>query len=333
MGYGSAPMPLTPDQLHEPILSYVRPPALTLDPDESIGQALEHARAVPSTNVILYCYCVDKEGKLVGFVPIRRLLTTAVDAPLRSVMIDDIMAIPSFATVLVAAEYFANHRLLAFPVVEPNGRLVGVVDVNAFTDEVISLAKQSFDGIYQLLGIHATSALSPWVGFKDRFPWLMCNIAGGLMCAALSSHYEHLLNAAVVLALFIPVVLALAESVSIQSVTLTLQNMQNGPVQWKQFGRALTTELMTALLLGIACGSTVGLASWVWKREALVAVVLAGSIAAAMFTACAFGVVLPTLLRLAKADPKIAAGPIVLAMTDLAALLFYFTIAGQALAV
>ena len=133
------------------------------------------------------------------------------------------------------------------------------------------------------------------------------------MCAALSSHYEHLLNAAVVLALFIPVVLALAESVSIQSVTLTLQNMQSGPVQWKQFGRALTTELMTALFLGIACGCTVGLASWVWKREALVAVVLAGSIAAAMFTACAFGVVLPTLLRLAKADPKIAAGPIVLA--------------------
>jgi magnesium transporter len=248
-------------------------------------------------------------------------------------MIDDIMAIPSFATVLVAAEYFVNHRLLAFPVVEPNGKLVGVVDVNAFTDEVIALARQSFDGIYQLLGIHATQAASPWSGFKDRFPWLMCNIAGGLMCAALSSHYEHLLNAAVVLALFIPVVLALAESVSIQSVTLTLQNMQNGPVQWRQFGRALTTELMTALFLGIACGCTVGLASWVWKREALVAVVLAGAIAAAMFTACLFGVVLPTLLRLAKADPKIAAGPIVLAMTDLAALLFYFTIAGQALAV
>ena len=130
-------MPLTPDHLHEPILSYVRPAALTLDPDESIGQALEHARALPSSNVILYCYCVDKEGKLVGFVPIRRLLTTAVDAPLRSVMIDDIMAIPSFATVLVAAEYFVNHRLLAFPVVEPNGKLVGVVDVNAFTDEVL----------------------------------------------------------------------------------------------------------------------------------------------------------------------------------------------------
>jgi len=332
MGYRFAPMPITADQLHDPILSFVRPPSLTLDPDESIGQALDHARAVPSSNVILYCYCVDKAGKLVGYVPIRRLLTSAVDAPLRTVMIDDVMAIPSFATVLVAAEYFVNHRLLAFPVVEPDGKLVGVVDVNAFTDEVLSQARQSFNGIYQLLGIHATQATSAWSGFKDRFPWLLCNVVGGLMCAVLSSRYEHLLNAAVVLALFIPVLLALAESVSIQAVTLTLQNMQSGPVQWKQFGRALATELMTALLLGLACGGTVGIASWLWKREALVSVVLAGSIAAAMFTACAFGVVLPTVLRVAKADPKIAAGPIVLAMTDLATLLFYFSVAGQALA-
>jgi magnesium transporter len=325
-------MPITPDQLHEPILNYVRPPALTLDPDESIGQALDRARALPSSDVILYCYCVDKAGRLVGFVPIRRLLTTGVDAPLRSVMIDDVMAIPSFATVLVAAEYFVNHRLLAFPVVEPSGKLVGIVDVNAFTDEVLALARQSFDGIYQLLGIHATAAASPWSGFKDRFPWLLCNIGGGLMCALVSSRYEHLLNAAVVLALFIPVVLALAESVSIQSVTLTLQNMQSGRVHWRQFGRSLVTELLTAALLGIACGCTVGTASWLWKREPLMAAVLATAITASMVTACAFGVVLPTLLRLSRADPKIAAGPIVLAMTDLATLLFYFTVAGQALA-
>jgi magnesium transporter len=325
-------MPITHDQLHEPILTYVRPAALTLDPDESVGQALDRARALPTNDIILYCYVVDSTGKLAGYVPIRRLLTAPVDAPVRTVMIDDVMAIPSWATVLVAAEYFVNRRLLAFPVVEKSGKLVGVVDVTAFTDDVVSLAKQSFDGIYQLLGIHATQGISPWSGFKDRFPWLMCNIGGGLMCAVLSSRYEHLLNAAVVLALFIPVVLALAESVSVQAVTLTLQNMQTGKVQWRQFGRAMTTELLTAVLLGIACGGTVGLAEWAWKHEPLVGAVLAASICASMITACAFGVALPTVLRLLKADPKIAAGPIVLALTDMATLLFYFNVAGQALA-
>ena len=185
-------------------------------------------------------------------------------------MVDDVMAIPSWATVLVAAEYFVNHRLLAFPVVETSGKLVGVVDVTLFNDDVIALAKQSFDGIFQLLGIHATQALTPWAGFKDRFPWLLCNIAGGLLCAVLASHFEELLNVAVVLALFIPVVLALAESVSIQSVTLTLQNLQSGRIHWGQFGRALFQEALTALMLGSGCGALVAVITWVWKREALV---------------------------------------------------------------
>ena len=322
--------PLTRAQLHEPILPYVRPAALTLHPDESIEQALARTRALPSNEIILYCYVVEPDGRLVGFVPIRRLLTTALDAPLRSVMIDDVMAIPSFATVLVAAEYFVNRRLLAFPVVEPNGKLVGVVDVNLFTEQLLNQARQSFDGIFQILGIHATEGLTPW-GFKDRFPWLLCNVAGGLLCALLSSFYERLLEVQVVLALFIPVLLALAESVSIQSLTLTLQNLQSGPIQWKLFGSAIAKEAATAVMLGLACGALVGLTTWAWKHEWVVSTVLGSAIAAAMLTACMFGVVLPTALRLIKADPKIAAGPIVLALTDLATLLFYFNLAGRVL--
>jgi len=323
--------PFRPDQLHDPILPHVRPAPLLLHPDESIEQALARTRELPESRIILYCYVIDNDDRLVGYVPVRRLLTSPLDAPVRSVMVEDVMAIPSWATVLVAAEYFVNHKLLAYPVVETSGKLVGVVDVTLFNDDVIALAKQSFDGIFQLLGIHATQALTPWAGFKDRFPWLLCNIAGGLLCAVLSSHFEELLNVAVVLALFIPVVLALAESVSIQSVTLTLQSLQSGRIHWGQFGRALFQEALTAIMIGAACGSVVALTTWVWKREPLVSGILAVSITASMLMACVFGVLFPTLLRAARADPKIAAGPIVLALTDLATLLFYFTVAGMLL--
>ena len=320
--------PFRPDQLHDPILPHVRPAPLLLHPDDSIEQALARTRELPESRIILYCYVVDADDRLVGYVPVRRLLTSPLDAPVRTVMVDDVMAIPSWATVLVAAEYFVNHRLLAFPVVETGGKLVGVVDVTLFNDDVIALAKQSFDGIFQLLGIHATNALTPWAGFKDRFPWLLCNITGGLLCAMLSSRYEELLNAAVVLALFIPIVLALAESVSIQSVTLALQNLQSGEIHWRQFGRALAQEAATAVMLGAGCGTVVAVLTWAWKREIVVSGVLAVAITASMLVACLFGVLFPTLLRSTKADPKIAAGPIVLALTDLATLLFYFTIAG-----
>jgi magnesium transporter len=321
-------VPITSAQLHDPILPYVQPPALVLAPDDTIEVALEKARQLPATQIVLYCYVVDNEQRLVGIVPIRRLLTSAADAHIKAVMISDVVAIPYWATVLVAAEYFTNRRFLAFPVVDNSGRLEGVVDVSLFTDDVLTLARQSFEGIFQIIGVHATASRTPWTGFKDRFPWLLCNVAGGLMCAFVSSRYEHLLSVIVVLALFIPLVLALAESVSIQSVTLTLQNLQDGPIHWASVSRAVTKELLTALLLGAGCGTLVGTATLIWQRNFLVPAVLAAAIAASMVTACLFGVLMPMGLRALKADPRIAAGPIVLALTDMAALLFYFNLAG-----
>lgn len=320
--------PITHEQLHDPILDYIRPADLILQADETIGVVLERARRLPGTNVILYCYVVDEEDRLVGIVPIQRLLVNPPDARIGDVMIDEVVAIPAWATVLVAAEYFVNRRLLAFPVVDSGGRLAGIVDATLFTDDVLALARESFDGIFQIIGVHATEGRTPWTGFKDRFPWLLCNIAGGLLCALLASWYEPLLDVAVVLALFIPVVLALAESVSIQSVTLTLQNLHGGRFAWPPFLRGMVKELLTAVLLGLGCGTLVAATAWLWKGEPLVGVVLGTAIGVSMVTASLLGLALPTALHAAKADPKIAAGPIVLALTDLATLMFYFTVAG-----
>jgi magnesium transporter len=324
-------VPITPAQLHDPIADFVQPAGLILSPADTIDVALERARQLPATQIILYCYVIDDERRLIGVVPIRRLLTSPPEARIDSIMIHDVVAIPSWATVLVAAEYFVNRRFLAFPVVETSGELVGVVDVSLFTDDVLVLAKQSFEGIFQLIGVHATENRTAWSSFKDRFPWLLCNVTGGLLCALLSGRYEALLEVVVVLALFIPVVLALAESVSIQSVSLTLQNLTDGPIHWRVFGRGLIKEFLTAGMLGLACGSLVGLAAFIWKGATTVGLVLTAAITISMITACLLGVLMPTLLRVFKADPKIAAGPIVLAMTDLATLLFYFNLAGALL--
>ncbi len=323
--------PIASDHLHDPIERYVQPAALTLAPTDTIHTAIERARALPATQIILYCYVVDADGRLEGVVPIRRLLTADPETPVANVMIRDVVAIPHWATVLVAAEYFVNRRFLAFPVVGDGGKLLGVVDVSLFTEDVLSMARQSFDGIFQIIGVHATEGRTPWTSFKDRFPWLLCNVTGGLLCALLAGFYEGLLAVVVVLALFIPVVLALAESVSIQSVTLMLQNLHDGPVQWGHFGRQLLKEMATAVMLGAGCGLLVGGTAFLWKGDAAVGGVLAFAITLSMLYACSLGVLIPTLLRAAKADPRIAAGPMVLALTDLGTLLFYFTVAGRLL--
>ena len=69
-----------------------------------------------------------------------------------------------------------------------------MVDVSLFTDEVIDLAKQTYDDIFQLIGVHGTAQSSTWLAFRDRFPWLLCNIAGGLLAAFIASRFEHLLQ-------------------------------------------------------------------------------------------------------------------------------------------
>jgi magnesium transporter len=323
--------PITTAQLHDPILPYVRLAPLVLRPDATIGDALARTRALPPTEIILYCYVVDAHGRLVGTVSAQRLLTSPIEAAVAEFTTDDIVAIPSWATVLVAAEFFVNRRLFAFPVVEPDGRFVGVVDVTLFTDDVLALARETFEGIFQLTGVHATQALTPWTSYRDRFPWLLCNVGGGILCALLASRYESLLHVAVVLAAFIPVVLALSESVSIQSVTLTLQNLQDGPIHWRLLGRLALKEAATAGMLGLSCGGLIGLAAWIWQRSWIVAGILTGAIGVSMTTACLLGVILPTALHAFRADPRIAAGPIVLALADLATLLFYFTLAGSLL--
>lgn len=323
---------LSAAQLHEPILPFARPAQILLKPAMTIQDAMTLIRTSTLPSSIDYFYVVDDDSRLVGVVPTRRLLSAEPGHPVGEVMVHNVVMIPDWATVLIASEYFATRRLLAFPVVDGGGRLLGVVDVSLFTDEVIDLAQRTYDDIFQLIGVHGTAQRSPWSAFKDRFPWLLANVAGGLIAAFIASRFEHLLAEVVVLALFIPIVLALGESVSMQAVTLTMQSLTDGPFVLKRLMVALWKELRTATLLGLACGAVVGSVVWIWRGEPTVAATVAAAITASMIVACLLGVAFPALLHAAKADPKIAAGPVVLALADVATLLFYFGFGSRFLA-
>jgi len=323
--------PLSAAQLHEPIMPLARPPQVVLKPEQTIADALDFLRNNADAGSIHYFYVVGDNELLVGVVPARKLLMTAPDKTVREVMIDNVVAIPDWATVLIASEYFATRRLLAFPVVNAAGQLRGVVDVHLFTDEVIDLAKRTYDDIFQLIGIHGTEQRSPWLAFRDRFPWLLCNIGGGLLAAFIASRFEHLLQEAVVLSLFIPIVLALGESVSMQALTLTMQGLTDGPLVWKNLFASLWKEFRTATLLGVGCGGVVGSVVMIWRGQALVAGAIFIAIASSMIIACLLGVAVPSALRVLKADPRIAAGPVVLAAADVVTLLLYFGLGARLL--
>jgi magnesium transporter len=322
--------PLGSEQLDDLVFQYVRRDYVPLRADVTVGEALKSLRSQELGEKIVYFYVVDADGRLEGIVPTRRLLMSDPGVTVSGIMNPKVVSLPAWGTVREASDLFLKHRFMALPVVDAEGHLHGIVDVSLFTDQLSEarIAEEAF----QLIGIHLVAGLGPFAGFRDRFPWLTANIAGGLLAAFVTSLYESLLDAVVVLALFIPVVLALAESVSIQSVTLTLQSLRGPEQHLIPKGRSIGKEFVTALLLGLACGGVVGGAASLWQETWMLGLMIGGAITLSMITASVFGIVLPATLHWLRRDPTIAAGPIVLALADLATLIFYFNIAGMLLA-
>jgi magnesium transporter len=315
------------------IALHMRTDLFPLRNGQTVGEALAHVRARPPQGRILYLYVADDENRLLGVVPTRRILLDPLETKIEDIMIRKVITIASSATVLDACELFMFHKLLALPVVDDQKHFLGVVDIELYTDELLDLSSRaSHEDAFQLLGFRFTEARrgTPWHAFLVRFPWLSCNIAGGILAALLAGFFQGVLNRHLVLALFIPAVLSLSESVGIQSVSLALDAL-HGSHQTGRVVRAARRELFTSALLGVACGMVLGLVALVWQRQVPVALTLLISIGVSITCAGLIGLALPYVLRWLKQDPRVAAGPIALVAADLATLLIYYNVADRLL--
>jgi magnesium transporter len=322
--------PTAESHLNDSVLKHVRKDYVRIAVGDTVGDALARVQQSRVEGRIVYFYVVDPQERLVGVLPTRRLLLSPPQTAVADLMVRKVVTLPAKATLMDACEFFIMHRLLALPVVDKGGRVLGVVDVELYTDEVSDLARrQESDALFQLIGVRLARVgeASIPAAVRGRFPWLLCNIAGGLGCAVLAAFYESVLSQVVALAMFIPLVLALAESVSIQSLTLALQAHDTGRFRWPSALRALRREMLIGLLLGAACGGLVGVAAWLWQQHVRVATCILLSIVLSVATAALFGLAMPTLFRAIQRDPKVASGPLALAMTDVATLFWYLGLA------
>lgn len=297
--------------------------------DLAVVDALAFIREHEIGSRVVYFYVVDPDDKLVGVVPTRKLLRAKLDAPITDVMIQPVVSIPSTATVLEACEFFTLHRLLAFPVVDPLGRLVGLVDVDLYTDEIEDLdRRQEGNDLFQLVGVYLSEAeqRKTILSARKRFPWLMCNVVGGMIAALIADAYDDVATLALVTP-FIALVTGMAEGVVIQSVSLALQTMHGRRPTWKVLAQKVGREILVGLLLGLFCGLIVGITAYVWKGSASAGVSLCIGIAGGVAASAAVGIALPFLLRMLQRDPQVASGPIALASADMITLLLYFNLA------
>ena len=329
-----------PTTLHTQVLgttvrSHARKDFTTLNQSLTVGEAIEVIRKSSGGSAIQYYYVVNDQEKLVGVLPLRRLITVPVDKPLKEVMQSRVVSIPGSATLMDACEFFVLHRLLAFPVVDEQKRVIGVIDVSQFTTEMIDLGGETspVDDVFEAIGVRVAQVkdASPVRAFRFRFPWLTATIGSGVVCALLTSRFEMTLQKSIVLAFFLALVLGLAESVSIQSMTVAIQTLRSVKPTLGWYWRALRREMATAGLIAVSCGTVVALIVLIWRGEWLPSMVIGAGIAGSHLGACFFGLSVPTGLHALKLDPKIAAGPITLALTDVVTVLVYFGLASLVL--
>ena len=120
-----------------PVVEHARKDFPLLDAEMSVGQALERIRREGVGERVIYFYAIDKEKRLVGVVPTRRLLTAPLETALSEAMVRRVVAVPAKATVLDACEFFVLYKFLAFPVVDEQRRVVGIIDANLFAEEIL----------------------------------------------------------------------------------------------------------------------------------------------------------------------------------------------------
>ena len=316
--------------LQQPVVTFARKDFPLLKDTMTVGEALNTIRRQGVGERIVYFYVAGDAEQLVGVIPTRRLLTSSPDQQLNAIMLSKVVTIPETASVLEACEFFIQHRFLALPVVDGLGRIIGVIDVNQFTDEVLNLAeREQADSVFEALGFRVSQVrdASPIKAFRIRFPWLLASIVSGTLCAMLVGAFEATLAQSMVLAFFLALVLGLGESVSIQSMTVTIQALRAIRPTFHWYVGALRREVLTALLIGAACGITVAAIVWTWRGERLASAVIGLGIFLSLLMACVFGLTVPWLLHALKLDPKIAAGPVTLALTDISTLAAYFLLA------
>ena len=295
-----------------------------------VREALDFIRVQNLGEQIIYFYVTDRNDKLVGIIPTRRLLTSPLEQKVSDIMERQVVSVPDTFTVFDTCEFFVLYRFLAFPVVAADNRLLGVVDVNLYAKEIFDISeKDHVDRLFESLGIRLSQIRNAPLSrrFQARFSWLLATIVSGITCALLAGVFQKTLVESVVLSFFLALVLGLAESVCVQALSLSIESLHQNKPKIKWFFVNLWRDLAVSFCMGVSAALLVGGFSYLWNRHTATATVLLVGITCAVSSAAIIGFSIPVLLHRLRLDLKIASGPIALALADIATIICYLSAA------
>ncbi|NGX59840.1 MAG: Magnesium transporter MgtE [Chlamydiae bacterium] len=318
---------MSKNDLQRRVGDFIAPVHTIVKVDQTVEDALVNIRRQRIKEKIFYFYVVDSDMHLKGVVSTRSLLLSPPEKKIHEIFEEHVISISANHTLQEAIEILTSHRLLAIPVVDEENRLIGIIDVQLYLDEAVDVAKarHSHTDLFQVLGLtlEEGKTASAWLTYRTRMPWLFCNMIGGIACAVISRVFEIVLLEVILLAMFIPLVLTLSESISMQSMTYSLQFLNRPKISKKRLFYRLFNEWKMVFLLGLTCGIIVGGISLLWGEGPYPAVAITASIILSVMISGTIGAAIPLILHSRKLDPKVAAGPVVLMLADVMTTMIY----------
>jgi len=293
-------------------------------------------RQAENVEMIYYAYVLNDQQHLSGVVSFRELVSTDRTKRVRDAMRKSFIFVPEDEDKEVVAQVLAKNRLLAVPVLDMTGRMLGIVssaDLAGVVQQAASEDILKIGGMEALEGPYMDVTFTQMI--KKRAGWLAILFLGEMLTATAMGYFSDEISKAVVLALFIPLIISSGGNSGSQATTLVIRAMALGEIRLRDWFRVIRRELMAGLALGAILG-VIGITRiFLWhtlrgtygEHYFIIAVTIGCSLIGVVMFGTLAGSMLPFILRRCGLDPASASAPFVATLVDVTGLIIYFTVA------
>jgi magnesium transporter len=297
-----------------------------LQADETVVALRKVAEEAETIN---YVYVVDRDEHLLGVLSLHSLVLSRPETLVRDLMWPDIVSVPVDADQEVAARILTDRNLLALPVVDAEGKLLGIITADDVADILEEEATEDIErlGGSQPLEVSYMRA-SPFLLFRKRIVWLLVLFFAQFLTISIQEHYDQVLEQVIALAIFVPILIGTGGNVGSQTVSTIIRAMALGEIQTRHVLKIIGKEMLTGLSLGLVMGGLMfARARFTGSGDTDVAWVVGLTVLALTTWAATIGAILPIALSKLKVDPAVVSAPFISSFVDGTGLIIYFTLA------
>ena len=294
----------------------------------TVGQAMAHIKKTGIHKETIYTCYITERRKLVGIVSAKDLMTTDDDVPIKDLMETEIISVYTHADQEQVAQLFTKYDLLALPVIDQDGRMVGIV---TFDDAMDVMVDEATEDITKMAAINPSEKTyfetSVLQHAKNRIPWLLILMFTSIITGTIITRYENAFAAIPLLVSFIPMLMDTGGNCGSQSATLIIRGIALDEIRFTDLFKVMFKEFRISLIVGAFLAVANGVRIFIQYHNPGLAVVIACSLMGTVIMAKLVGCILPLLAKKVNLDPAIMASPLITTLVDTFSILIYFNIA------